>query len=643
MATLGAVLAASAQLALADTPPVEVSSAQYVPSTRELVVEYTAPGTQLPRIEVDGRDVPVAESARAVAGRTGSVVFAIEASSSTAGARLEQQLQFARAFVDALPPEVAVGVVYFGDTVREAEAPTRDRATTLAALASPPVGSAAVLYDGVAAAADLVGTAPGPRTLVVLTFGWHFGAQGTTRGESIEAARASGATVHSVAVGADFDAPYLRDLAANGSFRTQTDATAASELAQGAAASLYQLRLPLELSEGEHSVRVDVGGTVAERAFRGGLASTSTAPVPSTGAPSTGAPGSPAVTPTETTPGGSSWTGRALGALGVLAALAGAALGAWRWSAGRRLPSIRRDPSTTTDAPAAAQSLSTDTAVPSGATAVTTSVSPRMSTQDRLRQLAAEAVRPVDASRAGEPTAPPAERDAPVASEAIATQVMGWDTGASTSPVADLVSDIPAPVELRQVPPPADTQVTVPAPTTGDDRASTAGLQPERPSESLPSRLLDRVRRWRAAGEPEGAATSSPRRMPVATSVEARIRQALQRRVLAVQFQPVVDASTGQLVGGEALIRVEGESDVPSARSVVREASALGRMPEITAFVIPEACRTAAAVAAAGHSAPISVNITAEQLLDRDFMRVLTGALLEHSVPAGQLALEVPE
>ncbi len=668
-ALVAGAFTASAGIVLADTPPLEVTAAEYLPATNELVIDYAGADAALPRVEVDGREVTVPDGQRTVAGATGTVVLAIEASSSTAGPLLEQELQYARAFVEGVRPGVAVGLVFFGDVIRE-EAPTTDRAVVLHALDNPPVGTAAALYDGVASAAEMLRAAPTPRTMAVLTFGWHFGSSGASRAQSIEAARASGAVIHTVAVGSDYDLPYLGELAGGtGSFQAGANPAQAGAIALGAGSVAYRLRVPIDLAGGQHTVRVSAGTATVERTVTS-TASTSSPTSPATSSTSssgatgaTSGPGSasPSV-PAEVAPEGTSsggWSVITAMLVGLLAA--GAAFLGWRKLAaapaldGAFGTAEATEASATTPLEAAAPHEDRGSALEAPAEVLTP-----LPALDTLAELADELIA-ADAEDTAEP-APieeparlgptsipleeaPAVAPEPVSEPTLASLIESFEHEPPAPVVEDDAADWSAPLDER---PSEVTSPTLPQPApvarAGEVLAEvTSALASARAS--LTTRLSELsgsgIARRGIGLRRSGSGSSL--RPGLASTVEARVRHALQRHALAVLYQPVCDGTTGTVAGGEALLRTEGILEAGAARTVVREASALGRMPEITAFVVPEACRTAAALAAAGSTIPVSMNLSAEQLLDRDFMRVLTSSLLEHGVRAGQVAIEVPE
>jgi diguanylate cyclase (GGDEF)-like protein/PAS domain S-box-containing protein len=124
----------------------------------------------------------------------------------------------------------------------------------------------------------------------------------------------------------------------------------------------------------------------------------------------------------------------------------------------------------------------------------------------------------------------------------------------------------------------------------------------------------------------------------------AQLRGALQRRELRVVFQPLVAMVDGMPIGCEALLRWDhperGEL-LPGA--FLRIAEDDGLIVPIGAWVLEESCRQLAAWRAQGRDLWVSVNVSARQLAQIDFVAVVERALRESGVPASAICLEVTE
>jgi diguanylate cyclase (GGDEF)-like protein len=124
----------------------------------------------------------------------------------------------------------------------------------------------------------------------------------------------------------------------------------------------------------------------------------------------------------------------------------------------------------------------------------------------------------------------------------------------------------------------------------------------------------------------------------------AQLRGALQRQELRIVFQPLVAMADGSPIGCEALLRCDhptrGEL-LPGA--FLRIAEDDGLIVPIGAWVLEESCRQLATWRAQGRDLWVSVNVSARQLAQLDFVAVVERALRETGVPAGAICLEVTE
>ena len=113
---------------------------------------------------------------------------------------------------------------------------------------------------------------------------------------------------------------------------------------------------------------------------------------------------------------------------------------------------------------------------------------------------------------------------------------------------------------------------------------------------------------------------------------------------LALAYQPQVDPA-GRLRGIEALLRWAcPRAGRVSPGKFIPVAEASGLIVPIGTWVLREACRQAAAWAAAGHRpVPIGVNVSAVQFAQGDFVAVVTAALVEHELDPRWLELELTE
>ena len=133
---------------------------------------------------------------------------------------------------------------------------------------------------------------------------------------------------------------------------------------------------------------------------------------------------------------------------------------------------------------------------------------------------------------------------------------------------------------------------------------------------------------------------SSPHRLILL----GELRQALQRKELVLQYQPIVDARTGKLRSVEALVRWQHERYgmlLPDEFIPLAERS--GFIRELTDWVLREALRDMAGWHGAGKTLNVSVNVTAASLLDPEFVNTVSGMLASLKLPQNALTLEMTE
>lgn len=129
--------------------------------------------------------------------------------------------------------------------------------------------------------------------------------------------------------------------------------------------------------------------------------------------------------------------------------------------------------------------------------------------------------------------------------------------------------------------------------------------------------------------------------------LEIELRQALQRQMLVMHYQPIVDLSSGAIHSFEALMRwhrpLNGLMLPDSFLPVAEEA---GLISSLGAWSIGEVCRQARRWRdqfGAAADLPISVNIHSRQLEQADLPRLVKQALYEFNLPGSALTVEITE
>jgi len=122
------------------------------------------------------------------------------------------------------------------------------------------------------------------------------------------------------------------------------------------------------------------------------------------------------------------------------------------------------------------------------------------------------------------------------------------------------------------------------------------------------------------------------------------LRQALERDELRLHYQPLIDVTSGNVVGFEALTRWQRDGELVPPAEFIPLAEQTGLIVPLTYWVVNEAMRQGAEWARVGHSVPISINVGAKALSASSHLEdVIAQAALDHGVPASQLTIEVTE
>lgn len=128
-------------------------------------------------------------------------------------------------------------------------------------------------------------------------------------------------------------------------------------------------------------------------------------------------------------------------------------------------------------------------------------------------------------------------------------------------------------------------------------------------------------------------------------SLEADLHRALERRQFVLHYQSKTNLETGAVTGAEALVRWSHPKRglLPPAQ-FVDIAEDCGLIVPIGRWVLREACRQAGAWQKAGlPPVPVAVNISALELLHKDFLAGIRAVLAETRLEPRFLELEVTE
>lgn len=138
-----------------------------------------------------------------------------------------------------------------------------------------------------------------------------------------------------------------------------------------------------------------------------------------------------------------------------------------------------------------------------------------------------------------------------------------------------------------------------------------------------------------------------PEQMEVAQkrlTEESDILTALDNHRFALWLQPQVEMSSGNVVSAEALLRMqqpEGSWELPEG--LIERIESCGLMVTVGHWVLEESCRQLAAWQARGITLPLSVNLSALQLMHPNMVSDMLELLNRYRIQPGTLILEVTE
>jgi tight adherence protein B len=179
---------------------------------------------------VDGKPVDVTAE-RVEAGQIRrTTVLALDVSQSMAGERIEAARAAARAFLEAAPPDIRVGLVTFSGRVREVVSPTTDHESVAVVVDGLKLSGGTRVYDAVVHAVRLAGE-DGARSVLLLSDGKDKGG-GASVEEAAAAAADGGVVVDVVALEQDAAYRALLGQIADGSGGEVVKATDPASLAQ---------------------------------------------------------------------------------------------------------------------------------------------------------------------------------------------------------------------------------------------------------------------------------------------------------------------------------------------------------------------------------------------------------------------------
>ena len=127
--------------------------------------------------------------------------------------------------------------------------------------------------------------------------------------------------------------------------------------------------------------------------------------------------------------------------------------------------------------------------------------------------------------------------------------------------------------------------------------------------------------------------------------LETELRQAIENAALEVHLQPVVSVNDNVIVGMEALARWPRPGQNPVSPDVfIALAEQAGLIDKLSFQLLESACRAAVEMQAESSTAlRLAFNISALQLLDKDFVDRITAQLASSGIESRQFELELTE
>ena len=179
--------------------------------------------------------------------------------------------------------------------------------------------------------------------------------------------------------------------------------------------------------------------------------------------------------------------------------------------------------------------------------------------------------------------------------------------------------------------------------TTGIARYPGDGKTPQQLLNSAEAAMFDAKQRRRgsyAFYSSEKTATTHERLM-----LETELRQAIEDAALEVHFQPVVSVSDNSIVGMEALARWPRADQNPVSPEVfIALAEQSGLIDKLSFQLLDSACKAVLEIQAdSSRALRLAFNISALQLVDKNFVDRITAQLASSGIEPRQFELELTE
>nr|WP_290444340.1 EAL domain-containing protein [Pseudoalteromonas sp. XMcav2-N] len=126
--------------------------------------------------------------------------------------------------------------------------------------------------------------------------------------------------------------------------------------------------------------------------------------------------------------------------------------------------------------------------------------------------------------------------------------------------------------------------------------------------------------------------------------LEQQLRDALEKDNLIVLFQPQVEIASGKICGFEALVRLkDGSGGLISPLEFIPLAEEIGLIDTLGHQVLQKSCEFASQLVTLSWDLKVSVNVSAQQVRDEQFIEHVVQCLESSQVQSRMLELEVTE
>ncbi|HPH97693.1 MAG TPA: EAL domain-containing protein [Anaerolineaceae bacterium] len=127
--------------------------------------------------------------------------------------------------------------------------------------------------------------------------------------------------------------------------------------------------------------------------------------------------------------------------------------------------------------------------------------------------------------------------------------------------------------------------------------------------------------------------------------LESDLRRAIENKEFELYYQPIVSAATGKIISAEALIRWNHpRQGLISPGEFIPLAESSGLILPIGEWVMDAACRFSAQMNQNWATPiPVSINVSANQLIDDSFIETLKRTLLRYNINPACLYIEITE